>query len=135
MEMVNYYYSLSIKIIQEDENTLLAYLFGLKMLIALLSPFVPHIAEEMWHKIGFNSYIINEPWPEYNDNLILLDNITLVVQVNGKLRAKMDIQRDLDEESIKKTALKDEKIIKHTEGKNIIKMIVIKNKLLNIVAK
>jgi leucyl-tRNA synthetase len=135
MEMVNYYYSLSIETVQEDEKTLLAYLFGLKMMIVLLSPFVPHIAEEIWHKTGFNSYILQEPWPEYNESLIHQDYITLVVQVNGKLRAKMEVQRDLDEEAIKNLALQDEKIIKYTEGKNIIKMIVVQNRLLNIVVK
>ncbi len=135
MEMVNYYYSLYIETVQEDEKTLLAYLFGLKMVIVLLSPFVPHITEEIWHKTGFNSYILQEPWPEYNENFILQDHITLVVQVNGKLRARKEVQRDLDEEAIKHLALQDEKIIKYTGGKNIVKMIVVKNKLLNIVVK
>lgn len=135
MEMVNYYYSLSIETVQEDEKTLLAYLFGLKTLIVLLSPFVPHIAEEIWQETGFNNYILQEPWPEHNEKLILQDYITLVVQVNGKLRARMEIQRDLDEETVKNLSMQDERIIKYTGGKNIIKMIVVKNKLLNIVVK
>jgi leucyl-tRNA synthetase len=135
MELVNYYYSLTMKKVQEDERTLLAYLFGLKMLFVLLSPFVPHITDEIWHKAGFSGFALQESWPRYNEKLTLQDSITLVVQVNGKLRTRIDVQRDTKDDAIKNLALKDDRIIKYTEGKTIIKMIVVKNKLLNIVVK
>ncbi|MCK4805283.1 MAG: class I tRNA ligase family protein, partial [Spirochaetes bacterium] len=135
MEMVNYTYTISAESIEKNENILLAYLFSLKILNILLSPFVPHISEEIWHRVGYKSNISKEPWPEYNEALTLQDNVTVVIQVNSKLRARMEVQRDTEEEVLKKTALQNEKIRKYTEGKNIIKVIIVKNKLLNIVVK
>ncbi len=135
MEMVNYTYTISAESIEKNENILLAYLFSLKILNILLSPFVPHISEEIWHRVGYKSNISKEPWPEYNEALTLQDNVTVVIQVNSKLRARMEVQRDTEEEVLKKTALQNERIRKYTEGKNIIKVIIVKNKLLNIVVK
>lgn len=135
MEMVNYIYSLSAESIRKDKNTLLAYLSSLKTLTILLSPFVPHISEEIWHRMGYKSNILTEAWPEHNEALTLQDNVTLVIQVNGKLRARIEVRRDTEEEVLKKAALQNERVRKYTEGKNIIKIVVVKNKLMNIVVK
>jgi len=135
MEMVNYFYTISAESTKGDETLLFAYLHGLKTILILLSSFVPHITEELWHEIGYDRFIIHEHWPDYNDKLAKQDTITVVVQVNGKLRERLGVQRDTEEDVLKELALQNEKIRKHIEGKNIVKVIVVPNKLLNIVVK
>lgn len=135
MEMVNFFYSLDLHTLKKNEVELLSYLYGLKTLLVLLSPFVPHIAEELWHRIGQNSFLLNEPWPVSVIELSRQEVITVVVQVNGKLRAKFETPMDSDEELLKKTAINHENILKYTNGKAILKTIVVKNKLVNIVVK
>ena len=135
MEMVNYFYQVPVEKFKKDTSSLLAYLYGLKTIVLLLSPFVPHICEEIWHDIGYDSYILHESWPKYNERFTKQDMITLVIQVNGKLRERLEVQRDTDRETLKKIALDNEKIKKYTQGKNVSQVIVIPNKLLNIVVK
>jgi len=135
MEMVNFFYILDLHTLKKNEVELLSYLYGLKTLLVLLSPFVPHIAEELWHRIGQNSFLLNEPWPVSVIELSRQEVITVVVQVNGKLRAKFETPMDSDEELLKKTAINHENILKYTNGKAILKTIVVKNKLVNIVVK
>ena len=135
MEMVNYFYQIPTEKLKEDTSSLLAYLYGLKTIVLLLSPFVPHICEELWHGIGHDHFIFHELWPEYNEKFTKQDMITLVIQVNGKLRERLEVQRDTDNETLKKIALDNEKIKKYTQGKKVLKVIVIPNKLLNIVVK
>jgi leucyl-tRNA synthetase len=135
MEMVNYFYQIPIEKLKEDTSSLLAYLYGLKTIVLLLSPFVPHICEEIWHGIGYDNFIFHELWPEYNERFTKQDLITLVIQVNGKLRERLEVQRDTDNETLKKIALDNEKIKKYTQGNKVLKVIVIPNKLLNIVVK
>jgi len=135
MELVNYFQSLQTEAIKKDKNALLAYLHGLKMMTILLSPFVPHITEDIWHSIGYQSFLFHEPWPDYNEELALQDMVTIVLQVNGKLRDRIEAPRDSDEEELKVMAFRSEKIKKYTQGKTIAKVIAVPNKLLNIVVK
>ena len=103
--------------------------------ILLLSPIVPHICEELWKILGNNSSIVDEKWPTYREDALEKDNLLIVVQVNGKLRSRMEIPVDMPDDEIKQAALNDEKVIKFTEGKTIRKVILVKNKLVNIVVK
>lgn len=108
---------------------------AIKSLLLLLSPFAPHTAEELWHSLGNKSFILNEPWPSFDPEIVKEEEITIVVQVNGKLRDKLIVPADSSDEEIKAKALESEKIKTFTEGKGIAKVIVIPKKLVNIVAK
>ncbi len=101
--------------------------------IILLSPFAPHIAEELWEKLGNKKSIFKEAWPKYDAGLIKDEVINLVVSVNGKARYKMEAPADITEEEAKKIALASDQIKKYTMGKTIKKVIFVKGRLLNIV--
>lgn len=103
--------------------------------LRLLAPFAPHFSEEQWSLLGNTSSIFNETWPKFDPKALVKDEIEIAIQVNGKIKNKIMVSSDLDEEGIKEAALADEKIIASTEGKNIIKVIVIKGRLVNIVVK
>ena len=106
----------------------------LKTLLLLLNPFAPHITEEMY----FNSFgeILNEqPWPEYDEKLCVEDTVEIVLQVNGRIKAKMNVVKDGDKEAVLSDALKDERIRESVDGKSIIKQIYVPNKLINFVVK
>lgn len=105
-------------------------------LIRLLNPITPHIAEELWHKIlGYDSTIAYASWPTYDATKIINDTFEMVIQVNGKVRAKIEVAKDIDDESAKEEAFTQENVKVHTDGKEIVKVIVIKNKIINIVVK
>jgi leucyl-tRNA synthetase len=106
---------------------------SLKGLLLLLAPFVPHLAEELWRVMGHKFSITNEPWPTYNPALIKEDEIQLVIQINGKLRGRMDVPANLSNEEIKQRALNEDKIQTILAGKTIKKVITVPNKLINIV--
>jgi len=135
MELINYYYSLSVENIENKEDVVLSYLYGLKIMLIILSPFVPHITEELWHSIGYDSFLLNESWPDYNRELAKQDIITFVVQVNGKVRAKLEVPGDMEDDKLKELAVNNDRIKKYTKDKSILKIIVVKGKLVNIVIK
>lgn len=103
--------------------------------ILILSPFAPHIAEEIWQRLGHTKTLAYEPWPEYDVNLIKENTIEIPIQVNGKLRSKITISIDLSDKEILEQARKEEKIITHLSGKQIIKEIYVPGKLINFVVK
>jgi len=103
--------------------------------VKLLSPFAPHIAEEIWNQLGNSKTITYESWPVYDESKLVKQMVTVVCQVNGKVRAKIEVENDTDENTLKEIMKNDEKVKKYIEGKEIIKEIVIKNKLVNIVVK
>ena len=103
--------------------------------VKLLSPFAPHMAEELWNRLGHNETIAYESWPEYDEKKLKMKLVTIVGQVNGKVRTKIDVESDIDDKRVLELIKNEEKIKKHIEGKEIIKEIVIKNKLVNIVVK
>ena len=102
-------------------------------LIAVLSPFAPHMTEEIWNSLGHAESIFLSTWPEYNPELIKDEKINLVIQVNGKVRDILEIDADITEEEAKKTAMESEKIKAYIAGKEIKKIIYVKNKLVSIV--
>lgn len=103
--------------------------------LKLLNPIAPHITEELWQMLGHNTTMAYEPWPCYDESKVVDEEFDIAVQVNGKLRATITINLNDDEETIKKKALSNENVIRHTEGKDIVKVIVIKNKIVNVVVK
>ncbi len=102
--------------------------------VKLLSPVCPHIAEELWEKFGHDGTITYEPWPEYDEDKLVDDEIEIVIQINGKVRAKKKVPADISKEELEETAKADETIQKQLEGKTIRKVIVVPGKLVNIVA-
>jgi leucyl-tRNA synthetase len=103
--------------------------------VKLLSPFAPHIAEEIWSRLGHAKTVVYESWPEYDEGMLLKQMVTVVGQVNGKVRTKIEVETGTDENSLKEKMKNDEKIKKYIDGKEIVKEIVVKNKLVNIVVK
>lgn len=108
---------------------------AIESLITLLSPFVPHITEEMWQLIGKKDSIHNQPWPKYDNEALKREERELVIQVNGKVRDRIIVPINATKEEIEKTALEQDKIKDYIEGKEIIKIIVIPKRLINIVIK
>ena len=103
--------------------------------VKLLNPVAPHIGEELWSMLGHDNTIAFEAWPTYDESVIVEDEIDIAVQVNGKVRATIKIGIDESEDSIKEKALEEENVKRHTEGKEVVKVIVIKGKIVNIVVK
>ncbi len=106
-----------------------------KTLLTLVNPFAPHITEELWSQLGETSILSLQAWPAYDDAKTIEDSVEIGVQVNGKLRATIQLPVDCEQQLAIDTALADEKIKKLVEGKNIIKTIVVKNKIVNLVVK
>ena len=104
-------------------------------LAKLISPICPHLGEELWNMLGHNNTIAYEKWPTYNEDLIKESSKTLAVQVNGKVRATINVNIEDSEDVIREKALKEENIIRHIDGKEIVKFIIIKDKIINIVVK
>ncbi|MGB9443007.1 MAG: leucine--tRNA ligase [Desulfobacterales bacterium] len=107
--------------------------FAMESLTLLLSPIVPHFAEELWEALGHRSSVLVAPWPQYRMDALGEDELLIVVQVNGKLRSRFQVTTDTDEKTIKERALTDKRILKFIDGKAIRKVIVVKGKLVNIV--
>lgn len=119
--------------VYKDKNFPRTYAEGF---IKLLNPIAPHITEELWNKVlGHDKTIAYEPWPTYDESKLVQTEFNIAVQVNGKLRGTIIVDVNDDEDSIKKKALLNENVKKHVEGKEIVKIIVIKNKIVNIVIK
>ena len=101
--------------------------------VKLISCITPHIGEEMWEKLGHNNTIAFESWPTFDPNKLEANTVKIAVSVNGKLRATIEIEKDSDDEKIKEIALSQENVIKFVGGHEIKKIIVVKNKIVNIV--
>ena len=123
MKLVNEYYA--VESINKDDYT---------VLLTLLYPFAPHITEELNKKIG-NSPICKSSWPKYDEAKTIDETKEIAVQVNGKVRGTITINVNDSEDTIKEMALNEENVKRHTEGKDIVKVIVIKGKIVNIVVK
>lgn len=117
---------------EEDKQVLS---FAVVSLIKLMSPVAVHLTEEAWHDLGGEKSIHEEPWCEWDENLAKSSSITLVVQVNGKVKDKIEVDESLDQEEMKQVALNSEKVKALTDGKTIVKTIVVPKKLVNIVVK
>ena len=103
--------------------------------IKMISPIMPHMAEELWSQFHESDTITYQPWPTYDSSKIVEDEVEMIVQVNGKVRAKIKMAKDTDRDEAEKVALADENVKKFTDGKDIKKVIVVPNKIVNVVAK
>jgi leucyl-tRNA synthetase len=102
-------------------------------MVLLLSPIVPHFAEELWSQLGHTSSVLTASWPQHRQDALVQEELLIVVQVNGKLRSRFQVGTHTDEKTIKEMALSDERVAKFIQGKEVKKVIVVKNKLVNIV--
>lgn len=105
---------------------------ALDALTALVAPFAPHMADELWHDLGHDTSVQRDSWPKWDDRYLTADTMTIVVQVNGKVRAKLELAKDTTEDDVKAAALADENIQKYVPGEPK-KVIYVKNKLVSIV--
>jgi leucyl-tRNA synthetase len=134
MELVNGLYKFLEKD-REDEDTKKLTRGAFETLVSLLFPFVPHIAEELWEMLGKDSRMIGKEWPRYNPQYVEEDTVLVVVQVNGKLRDRCEVDRDIDQEQLREIVLTLDNVKRHIEGKTVMKTIVVPNKLVNVVVK
>ena len=106
----------------------------LETLALLLSPFAPHLGEELWARLGHAPSICAQPWPGYDEALCVDDEVKVIVQVNGKVRADLMVAKDTPEADLEALALANERVIRFLEGRPVRKAIVVKNRLVNLVA-
>lgn len=142
----DYHFNTSIAAIMELLNEIQAYksdstqytrVLGeaLKQIVIMLSPFVPHFCEELWESIGETGYVSDQEWPVYDEKYITTDDVVMAIQVNGKMRGSIEVERGTSKEEIETLALSVPNVMKHMEGKALIKVIVVPNKIVNIVVK
>ena len=109
------------------------------MLLKLLSPFAPHMVEEMWELMGYaakyGKMCMQMPWPEYDESKTIDAAAEMAVQVNGKLKGTVVVPTDSDEETVVAAAMELDKVKKSTEGMSVVKTILVKNKLVNLIVK
>ncbi len=105
----------------------------IKPLLQILNPIAPHVTEELWERLGFEGYIFESKWPDFDESKLIMDEIELAVQVNGVVRFKIVVDSSLNETQIEDIAKSDERLQKYIDGKTIKKVIVIKSKIVNVV--
>lgn len=131
MELVNTIYQTEID--KSDKVALSILKEAIINVILLLSPFAPHICEELWERLGKRESIIKAPWPKYEEKLIEKEEVLIVVQVNGKVKSRITVAKDLSQKEIEDAALNDPKIKEIVSNKRILKTIYVPNRLINIV--
>lgn len=131
MELVNRLYQTDIS--KDDASLRWTFKNALENITLLLSPFVPHVCEELHERLGYGSSIFLKRWPLYDLRFTVDEEVTIVVQINGKVRDRLFIAKDSEGEVVKEAALKSERVKNYTQGKTIRKIVYIKNKLLSIV--
>jgi len=131
MELVNTCYGLDSS--RTDRNAATVVRHALETIVLLLSPIVPHLAEELWQRLGHEESILLASWPAYREDALVKDDLIIVVQVNGKLRTRFNVSPDTDDKTIERIALDDERVRKFIDGKTVKRVIVVKRKLVNIV--
>jgi len=107
----------------------------IKVLLTMLSPFAPHIAEELWEKQGFESYAANQSWPLFDDSKTIEAEREIAIQIGGKLRGTVIVPTDSDDDAVLNAAVSDERIKRFIDGKEIVRTIIVKNKLINLIVK
>ena len=107
----------------------------LEQLVALLASFAPYICEELWHRLGHTESVVNAPWPEFDESYLKEDTITMSVSFNGKTRFTIDVAAEAPKEEVEKLALENENTARYLDGKQIVKIIVVPGRIVNIVIK
>lgn len=131
MELVNEMYRYK----ELDDINLGLLRHAMDCLIRLLAPFVPHICEEMWQHTKHEGFVYDAPWPAYDESALVKDTVEIVVQINGKVRDRIQMAAGLSKEELQKTAMEEEKVKALLSGKELIKVVPVPDKLLNIVVK
>ena len=116
-----------------ENKNLPEYMSAIEILLVLLSPFAPHICEELWHEIGKKESIFKTPWPAYDEAALKKEEALVVVQVNGKVRGRISVPVDSPQAEVEKIAMADKKVSEWLAGKEIKKMVYVQNKILNVV--
>ena len=135
MELVNNLYAFNIKISELSQERKAVIKEAIETTIKLLNPIAPHFCEELWHEIGNSESIYLEPWPKYSIEDLKEDEITVVVQINGKLRDKIKVLSDISEADIREKIIELPKVKKWINDRKIVKIIYVAGKLVNIVVK
>lgn len=133
MEYINELYKVKVELPANPENP--AWKEAITALAQLLAPFAPHIAEEIWSQLGHSDSVHVDHWPTWDEKLLVADIVTVVVQINGKVRAKLDVPADSTEEEVTRAALAHERIIEMIGVKKPSKVIYVPGKIVNIVVK
>lgn len=133
MELMNALDGLSVTA-ESSENCRAVFRETVENILILISPFAPHIAEELWAELGHKNGILKAAWPAVNEEALARDEIDLVIQVNGKLRGKITIPADADSQTVEKAALESPAVVRWIEGKTVRKVIIVPGKLVNIAA-
>jgi leucyl-tRNA synthetase len=134
MELVNHLYLAKDELLA-SKNGRAVLASSLATVLALMAPITPHMSEELWKKLGFAGRATTQPWPKYQESALQKSLLTIVVQVNGKLRAKLEIPADATPQTVEAAALADVNIQKHLEGLKVVKILQVPGKLVNVVAK
>ena len=108
---------------------------SLESVVLVLSPIVPHITHELWKMLGQSSLLLDQAWPKVDESALVKDSLQIIVQVNGKLRSRIEVPASADKNAIEQAAVEDENVKRFTEGKQVVKVIVVPGKLVNIVVK
>lgn len=131
MELTNALYKYDA--LEEKNRTLMEDV--IRDLLLLLAPFAPHFSEEMWERMGYEYSIFNQKWPSYDPKALVKDTIEMAVQINGQVKYKILVPQDADNKAVEEAALNDEKASVYLKGKEIVKVIVVPKRIVNIVVK
>jgi leucyl-tRNA synthetase len=130
MEFLNQLYNRS-----DSGNISDLFKYSLIKYIQLLAPLAPHLAEELWSRLGYTESVFDSGWPQFDQSALEMETVTIAVQISGKLRGTFDVAKDISKEDLLKLVKSDERVARHLEGKQIIKEIIVPGKLVNIVTK
>jgi leucyl-tRNA synthetase len=108
---------------------------GVEALLLLLAPIAPHITEELWHRLGKTGSVHLQPWPTHDPGALVANTVQMAVQVNGKLRGQVEVPVEADDTAIVAVAQADGNVAKHLEGRQVVRSIVVRGKLVNFVVK
>ena len=132
MEMVNFLYLVE-DADWESPGTAPALREAIEILLLMLSPFAPHVSEELWEAIGRKDLVMTQSWPRFAEDVARAEEILVVVQINGKLRSRIIVDAETTEEEIRSRVMADPRVLEYTEGKAIRKMVYVPKKLVSIV--
>ena len=137
MELLNELYDFKAQPASAAPSDLFAVREAVEALVLMLAPFCPHVAEEMWEALGHEGGILRSGarWPEFDPALARKDEVEIAVQVNGKLRGRVSVPADATEDETRAAALSDERVRAWTEGKQVVKTVVVPGRLVNVVVK
>ena len=108
---------------------------AVKAIVLLINPFMPHLSEELWKQLGHSDTVADHPWPKADPALLVDDNVTIAVQINGKLRATIELPKDMDKKLTEAKVLELQPIREALKDKTIDKVIVVPNRIVNVVAR